>query len=228
MGHVERMNMKKTVAFIAVIALLSCWCAPHFHYPDYDRRGPIVISEQVGVTIDASERDKFDLFQGVDGFKEAQLYSVLAGGYEVEIITENQKLIGVNGGPQAVVILRDYIDRYNEIEVSKVEFEEKWKIADYDDLGQPITMDEVKRRRRGTSACLAGGASGFFAGSIAGFAIGSIDVRHDVDVWDFSPIIGCLIGGSSGCLMGAGLGYLIDGNKAMKVIKEARKLTVVD
>jgi len=128
------------------------------HYLAYERAGLITISERVGETIDPEEREQFALFDGIDDFKAAHFYSIEGGGYEVEIITEQEKLRAANMDPKAVEIMQDYIDRYEEIRSSREAFEKHWKIVDYDTLGQPITHDEIEYVNQHKYAwCCAGG-----------------------------------------------------------------------
>ncbi len=149
---------------IGIIVLVFFWFNCMYtarHYLAYQRAELIVVSQRVGETIDPQERKLFNLFQGIDDFKTAHFYSIEDGGYEVEIITESEKLRAANMDPKAVEIMRDYIDRYEEIRNAREAFEKKWKIVDYDTLGQPITRDEIEyanqhayERGCAASACL--------------------------------------------------------------------------
>jgi len=167
--------MKKTLVFIVLVAwLLNCApTLPQYKYHVYERKNPILISERVGETIDAGEGEQFDLFTEIGEFKEARFFAIKGGGYEIEIVTESQKMHAVNMDPNAVEIMRDYIGRYAEIKGDRASFENRWAIIDYDTLGVPITENEVKlaikqSHGRAIGGCIAG-CGGF---SLLGFGIG--------------------------------------------------------
>ena len=65
-----------------------------------------------------------------------------------------------------VMILLDYIARYEEIKVSRKAFERRWKIVGYDELGFAITVDEINRVKRGGTIRYVGGAAGFVTGAL--------------------------------------------------------------
>ena len=220
--------MKKAVVFIVVIALLSN-CAYNLHYyRDYKKTRPIVISPQVGETIDLEEREKFDLFHGIEDFKSAMFYVIPDGGYEVEIITEHSKLIAVNRDTNAIPIMRDYIDRYKEIKDSTSVFEEKWEIVDYDDMGQPITRDEVNsvkghyyRTCCGVGGCLLGLIPSAFLGLVVagpwrGYFL--TDPTHPTRGW-ITFFVSWTVSGLFGVLSGSAL----DRSRALKAIKMGRQ-----
>ncbi len=220
--------MKKTVAFIVLVALLlNCTYTAH-QYLYYERMRPLVISNRVGETIEPNEREQFGLFHGIDDFKSATFYSISHGGYEVEIITEDFKLVAINRDFQAVAIVRDYINRYDEIQESQQSFEKKWRIADYDDLGFPITHDEVSPLRRrytpylfGASCCLLGYFPSLYIGGGIGWSAGQEE--------GIGIAIGVLVGGLiASTVIGLLTGYIIDRNKPLKAIKEARKPRIVE
>ena len=235
--------MKKVVVITVLIALISCQCTSHYVIENQRASNPFIVSARVGETIDLEERDKFGLFQGIGDFREARFYSSAGGGYEVHIDTETQKLIALNMGSNEFLILREYIDSYEEIQESREEFEQKWEIVDYDDLGFPITMNEVNRHRGGgfsTTACLATG------GLITGL---SFLVALGIAMSDFHPwgsglspeekerkertanIV--LIGGTAlgillGVLVGKNIRKSVSEEEALKKVKEARKPSIVE
>ncbi len=234
--------MRKYIAFL-VVSVLFLNCAItytirdyHRDYHDYKRKKPIIISNRVGEIVDPEEREKFDLFHGIAEFKSATFYEITDGGYEVEILTEQAKLVAVNRADEAVTILRDYFDRYEEICESRKEFEEKWDIIDYDDLGQPIMWDEyddlygVRSYFRG--CCPYGGIF-----SIVGGAIGllivleTVVLEYDVDpalVLAAGTMIGVLGGGIIGLVVGKVIGGKPESDKIVATIKQAREPRVVE
>ncbi|UCD05386.1 MAG: hypothetical protein JSV98_09755 [candidate division WOR-3 bacterium] len=233
--------MRKIVVITVLIALISCQCTPHYFIENQRTGDPLVVSALVGETIDLEERDKFELFQGISNFREAKFYSSAGGGYEVHIETETQKLIARNRSSDEFLILREYIDSYEEIYESREEFEQKWEIVDYDDLGFPITMNEVNRHRGGQFswlACLGFGGVIIGLSSVAavGIAVG--------DVWppnSTSPeekerekrtaakvfVGGIMLGVLLGVLVGKNIKKSISEEEALKKVKEARKPSVV-
>lgn len=220
--------MKKKISVVVLLALLlNCAYTPR-HYIDYQKARPIVISVQVGETIDHEEREKFDLFHGIEDFKSAMFYGIPDGGYEVEIITEHSKLIAVNRDTNAIPIMRDYIDRYEEIKDSTSAFEEKLQIVDYDDMGQPITWDEVNQAQQKYGSCISGSLFGILGFVSGGIIVGSI-LSPSMEIESVAyAIIGAFIGGLVSCGIGVRIGRTIDRNNALKVIKEARKPRVVE
>ena len=135
--------MKHVVYVFVFILPLSCTYTLS-QYQESESRSPVVISERVGEIVNDEERLHYNLFPEVEDFESAQFYEIPEGGYDVEISTEHQKLIAYNRNRDAVLILREYINRYEIIKDSISLFEEKWGIVDYDTLGQPITQDEIR------------------------------------------------------------------------------------
>ncbi|MCK4252335.1 hypothetical protein KAX97_12875 [candidate division WOR-3 bacterium] len=219
--------MKKRISLVVLLALLvNCAYTPR-HYLDYQKARPIVISVQVGETIDHEEREKFDLFHGIEDFKSAMFYGIPDGGYEVEIITEHSKLIAVNRDTNAIPIMRDYIGRYEEIKDSTSAFEEKWEIVNYDDMGHPITQDEVNQAQQYYGCCISVsllGILGFVSGGFVGFLLSP---SMDIEYFHYT-ILGAFIGGLVTGGIGVLVGRTIDRNNALKAIREARKPRVVE
>jgi hypothetical protein len=236
-------NMRKIVVITVLVTLLSCQCTSHYFIENQRTGDPFIVSARVGETINLEERDKFGLFQGIADFREAKFYSSAGGGYEVHIETETQKLIALNRSSNEFLILREYIDSYEEIQESREEFEQKWEIVDYDDLGFPITMSEANRHRGGefsTTACLATG------GLITGL---SFLVALGIAMSDFHPwgsglspeekerkertativlISGTALGVLLGVLVGKNIRKSISEEEALKSVKEARKPSIVE
>lgn len=229
--------MKKRISVVVVMALLfNCAYTPR-HYLSYGETRPIVISPQVGETIDVEEREKFDLFHGIEDFKSAMFYGIPDGGYEVEIITEHSKLVAVNRDTNAIPIMRDYIDRNEEIKDSTAAFEEKWEIVDYDDIGQPITRDEVNRVKRyynyRIGCCVGGCLLGLVPSAILGIVVAGSSWP-----WPYMPledpthpeagVIVFIAGLTVSAGLGALLGNKFERSKALKAIKMGRQPRVAE
>jgi uncharacterized protein YxeA len=225
-------KMKKTLAFIVLVALLVNCAHTIPHYFDYERKRPIVISKRVGETIEPEEREQFDLFHGIGDFKAATFYGIKGGGYEVEIVTANEQLIVVNRDPQAIEILQDYIERYEEIKDSREAFEEKWEIVDYDDSGLPITKSEASMNvQHGWCIGCSGGCGlvsfGLSCVAVSLIALGELSSQHPGENDDL--YMAMLIGGTvAGMLTGFLMGRTVDSRRAIDAIKEARKSRVVE
>lgn len=216
--------MIRQVSIVVLTALLfNCAGIPR-HYLEYRSTGPIVISAHVGETVDPEERERYELFQQVSGFKTAAFYGIDNGGFEVHIITENDKLIAVNRDPSAIEILRDYIDRYDEIRESPIQFEKQWEIVGYDELGLAITQHEVKRVRKnvGCIGCVGGAAILITVPSVLFIAL-----AHDMP-WRDDITIAATLGLIAGVALGRVIGRQIDQGAALKAIKKARKPKIVE
>lgn len=230
--------MKRMVTLVVLVAwLLNCApTLPQYKYHQYKGIYPIVISERVGETIDAEEREQLDLFTEIGEFKEARFFAIKGGGYEIEIVTESQKMHAVNMDPNAVEIMRDYIGRYAEIKGDRASFENTWAIIDYDTLGVPITKDEVGRVLSPGHAVACGTANCLLVAPFAVILLAGV-FRGDSDVhgWDveaagiFAASIG--LGAILGLVTGCGTGCLVyqqDRRNVVNIIKEARKPKVVE
>lgn len=223
--------MKKTLAFIVLVALLVNCTHTIPHYFDYERKRPIVISERVGETIEPDEREQFDLFHGIDEFKAAIFYSISGGGYEVEILTENKRLAAVNRDSLAITVLRDYINRYEEIQGLKADFEEKWKIVAYDELGFPITSYEARSVKNRAMPWICGGGClllGALPIALLTMVIGGGSPSGEGDMnWTAGSIV--IISGVAGSILaGSVLGNKISNHGAVNKVKESRKLRTVE
>lgn len=221
---------KKALTVIVLITLLSNCTLTLPHYIDYQKKLPIVISTLVGETIDPEEREKFDLFHGIDDFKSATFYAISNGGYEVEIITENAKLASVNRDSNAILIMKEYIDTYEDIRDSRKEFDKKWNIVDYDELGQPITTNEINRVKGADyrvgcvgSCLMLGVLSLIFLDMVPHFALGPSKVNVK-DEWYYLVIGGTIVGVATGVLEG----HHADILNALEAIKKARQPRVIE
>ena len=223
--------MKKTLAFIVLVTLLVNCTHTIPHYFDYERKRPIVISKRVGETIEPDERERFGLFSGIEDFKAATFYGIKGGGYEVEILTDHERLIAVNHDPRAADMLKDYIERYEEVGSSPTEFEKKWNIADHDQLGQPITNYEINHvKGSGFAIGLGCGCSGVASLGFAYFVFWkSIGEAFEGGTYDLDWVELLVTGGSIlVTIMGVLLGNHLDKKSALDMIKEARKPRVVE
>jgi len=231
--------MKKTLVFIVLVAwLLNCApTLPQYKYHQYKGIYPIVISERVGETIDAEEREQLDLFTEIGEFKEARFYAIKGGGYVIEIATEDDNLVAINRDQDAVMIVRDYVNNYEAISIDHAAFEKKWGVLDYDTLGIPITENEVRlaiKQSRGSAVrgCIAG--CGCF--SLLGLAIGAGMASGASGAPD-APLaaIGLLICFAAGSAIGLVAGSIIyvttykkNTESVLGAIKEARKPRIVE
>jgi hypothetical protein len=122
--------------------------------------------------------------------------------------------------------MRDYLDRYEEIKDSTSAFEEKWEIVDYDDMGQPITRDEVNRVKRygyrigcGVGGCLLGLIpSTFLSLLVAGVGYDLMDMKHPEEC-----VIVFIAGLTVSVLLGVLLGNKFDRSSTLKAIKMGRQ-----
>lgn len=185
-----------------------------------------MINEEIGDVINSEEREKYDLFKGIQGFVSATLYRLPNAGYEAEIVTVGKKLKAVTRTPLAIELLRDYIRRYEEIKEDKTTFARDWQIVAYDDLGQPITRVELKRV--GTPATNGCGYGCCLLGFLSTGLIGVYIFNPEGDAYNVVSTLCGAPGGLIGSWVGASIGGKIDQRKAIKAIKEARKPRVVE
>jgi len=223
--------MRRSVSCILLIVLLYCHCSPR-HYSGYSKIDvPITVSDVVGEVIDAEERTKYDLFNGIEDFEQARFYPIAEGGLCAEIQTTNYTLVAVQHEPQMRFILKDYIENYESILSLKRAFETKWSIIDYDALGFPITEKEFAAIR--SNGCCLICATGFGVitfGLMALFSLGyAFEHENDDqgDVWN-TVVLATLGGTFAGLITGSLLGRKIDSDRAMEAIKESRMPRVVD
>lgn len=225
--------MKRTVAVVVLMVLLAN-CAPKLlarEYHQYERGHAIIISERVGEKVDVEERVHFGLFRGIDDFESAGFYDVDGGGYEVVIKTTKRTFVAVNRDPNAVEILRDYIDGY-EMDISSWKaFEKKWGIVDYDEIGFAITTSEVRQHSNpiASTACAVGCAASIVGASfLAALAITDPgDLRPTTEEEELQAYIALGLGIFGGGVVGIFVHNwrnTINMEKALEFIKEARKL----
>jgi hypothetical protein len=147
--------MKRNVSILLLCSfVLNCTYAPQRDI-QYGTKRQVVVSERVGETIDSDEREHFDLFLPeiyvkplTYQYESATIYAIPGGGYELQISGVKHTLVVVNKDPHGIDVLADYVDNHEDVIVSKLAFEEKWGIVDYDGLGLPITRKEMQITRK--------------------------------------------------------------------------------
>lgn len=221
--------------FVMVLMLCVTACTRNIRpQHTFERKELVIVSERIGEAIDVQERAEFGLFSYVDDFESARFYAVEGHGYEVEIFAGNQEFIACNRDPDALLIMRDYIDRREVIMDSMPAFEGKWSIVDYDTLGQAITKREIEMNMpikgswRGM-LMLAGGTAGCIGSClIVGAPSLAIDVPTDYDNSE-NRKKWLIIGGATalGGVSGWFIGKEFERRKALEKIKEARKPRLV-
>jgi len=135
--------MKRVVTFTVLLIFLHCQYAPRQYTSYYSIGNPVIISEMVGEVIDLEERNRYDLFRGIEGFQSARFYTMQEGGLIAKIETSEQMLAALNHDSLMQGILKEYIDNHEWVKDNKDLFERKWKIVDYDTIGFPITKNEI-------------------------------------------------------------------------------------
>jgi hypothetical protein len=232
---VEEGQMIRSTFFVVILLFLANCTYNLRHYQGLERKNVIVVSELVGEIIDAQESEQFGLFLGMDDFESARFYEVEGDGYDIEIYAGQQRFVAYNRDPDALLILKEYIEDYEVVKDSMSAFEEKWGVVDYDALGQPITRREVEMNMAPKSGyrawLLLTGATAGCVGSCLIFGAPSLALDVPTDYDNSENVRKGLInlgataaGGVSGWFIGSEL----DRRKALKMIKEARKPRVIE
>ena len=223
--------MKRFVSAVLITLLLSRCTYSIKRYDEYERGSVVTLSEKVGELIDAEERKQYGLFWGIVGFQSAVVYDIIEGGYVLEVVTKNDNYVVINRDPQGLDILRDYMDRHEEVKQSTEDFKKKWKILDYDKTGLAITEGEVNSVKGlgftigcatiGTVSTIALGAYFLLALGVA------VSLSHrDQNLTGFTVILVVgLITGIAGSIMS---GAQADRAHAISRIKEARKPRAIE
>ena len=86
--------MRNILFLLLILPFLQCTYSTR-HYLDYTASGSLVIHDEIGDIVDSKEREKYDLFRGIEGFVSAELYALPNAGYEIRMITEKGKLKAV-------------------------------------------------------------------------------------------------------------------------------------
>ena len=210
--------MKHIVVVVTLLSLLiKCTYSTYAlnQYSVYERGEPLILTERVGESIDVEERQQFDLFPGISGFREARFYDIKEGGCEILVATDTEKFKIISRDPLTVDILGNYINTCDEPTFIKVNFERKWRIVDYDAAGLPITQIEVNRIKRSTFRYRCGGISFLTCFSIS-FAL--LEMNGTQGVW------WGLIAGLTGLTAGWRIfGSRMDQKSAIEWIKKSRE-----
>lgn len=184
----------------------------------------VSVSGKVGVSIDLAERNEYEIFMNIPNFELATFYSIKEGGFLIEIQTKNDTLISVVKDKTIVIILRDYIERYEEIQVDRKSFEEKWSIIYYDEQGMPITENEILSKKG--SFCALGCA--LTGGAATGLLAGLSTALAYMDRTDNPPVVipmfvGVILGGVIGYSRGSRFDELrINRGRAIEQIRKSR------
>lgn len=243
--------MRRVVACLVIVAFVAnCGITIRKKEPREPiqevQRYPVETGEDVEevILIDAEEREVVGLFPGIEGFREARFTGVSDGGYEVEIVTDTEKLVSVNKDPNGMAIMREYLANYENIRGNPLSFETKWGILEYDTLGAPITQSEVDLSTAVAGAAGCGCGGGLIAAAAAGLIVGAIAVNEiqktggsgaDMGVGIGIMGVGLLlaglaavvVGASTGCLTGRSV-YQRSRENAVDAIKEQRMPKVVE
>jgi hypothetical protein len=211
--------MKRMMAIVTLFSLLTNCTYSLKQYSVYKRGGIVTLDERVGESIDAEERQRFDLFPGIDNFKEARFYSINENDCEIIIwLLDDSNFRIICRDPLIVDILGDYINTYDEITFSKKKFERRWRIVGYDNFGLPITQFEVNHVKEKRFRYICGGI-GFgicFSFCFIMLEINRIQGAQRV-LWE---MIAGLAGGIAGWRI---LGSKIDERNAIEAIKRSRE-----
>jgi len=227
--------MRRMVGVIVLVFfLLNCTYTAK-HYLAYERAELTVVSQRVGETIDPQERKQFNLFQGINDFKAAHFYGIEGGGCEIEILAAQQKFAAVNRDENTIMMLRDYIDRYEEIKESKEGFEKKWEIVAYDVLGFPVTKSEVNRYCHPAASWGCGIGSALFIIGCSVFAVTLLGLRTlfepttpaEEREQNIVLAVGTILGIATGAVVRTAI-KSSDELKSIAFIKEAREPRVVE
>lgn len=218
--------MRRVVANVVLLSLvLNCTYSVR-QYHTYDRGGIIRINDSLGEVIDAEERLEYDLFKGIEGFKEARFFAIGGGGYETEIVADHGTYITTNRDPRAIRLLEDYLSQYNTMQYGQRDFEKKWKIIGYDMLGFPITQHDVDKHS-GHGCCIASSVGlGLVTFALSAFVAWGYGIDRASDPDQSAVNARCLMivlgGTTSGLAVGHLVGRRMDRDKAIDVIREAR------
>jgi hypothetical protein len=147
----EREEHMKKYQLLIIIVIYSSGCIYSLHqYKYYDTGEAIIIHDSIGEIIDTEERSQYDLFPGIENFREAHFCKIHGGGCKIDISTELQEYVVISRDPSTIRILQEHISTYRTPSYSRKDFEKKWKILDYDDIGLPITVIEIDYVKRKT------------------------------------------------------------------------------
>ncbi len=177
--------------FVSIMVLYSCLQNCTFvpkHDIQYDIKRGVTVSERVGDTIDSEEREHFGLFLPeiyvrpmTYKFESAAIYAIPGSGYELRLSAASKTILVVNKDPRGIDILTDYIDNYESVVESRENFEKKWGVVGYDNLGLFITTSELEITRE------------YFVAEL------SRSARRDPLIWGTTA--GLCVGGAAGLVI---------------------------
>jgi hypothetical protein len=227
--------MKRAVTFIVLVSFLSSCVVrtQQVNGSPQDKRPSVVISKRAGdvIVIDAEKREQFGFFPGIERFKEARFTVTGSGGYDLEVVTQDGGYSGTNKDTVAAAVLCDYIANYEEYNGSPGTFEKKWNIVAYDELGFPITAYEVGSIKNRSLPWACGGGC-FLLGALPTafltMAIGGGSPSGGGDMSWTAGFIVILLGAAGSITAGSVIGNRISNSRAVKTIRESRKLIVIE
>lgn len=199
-------------------------------YESHSKGEMVRISEKVGASIDLKERNEYGLFTNFPNFKRATFYRRKEGGYLIEIQTKKEMLVSVVLDTAMLLILNDYIERYEEVQANREPFESKWSIISYDGQGIPITNYEILKFHKkgqghgwGCGCTIGGSALGFAVGAMIVFGQSFAHMDSGEPVSSGPVYIGLVIGAVGGYLIGNSIEKeRIDKGHIVRQIKELR------
>jgi len=137
----------------------------------------IIISERVGEEIDREERDKFRLFQRINGFQSAVFIKLPDNRYLLKIayLDENTGELKIERIQQSEASIKnrgDYIDRFEEIQAAKHQYQNLLK-------PQTVSSDSGKIKAHQDTVYQEPGAAFFFEL----FGRKSINIDFRINKW---------------------------------------------
>jgi hypothetical protein len=198
-------------------------------YASYTKGELVSISDKVGASIDVEERSEYALFMNIQDFERATFYSLIEGGYLIEIQTQTDTLTSVVLDTEMASILGDYVERCEEVKADRESFERKWSIISYDGQGIPITENEMVRyHKKGCCCALACGLGGSVVGLITGAVLALLSAEGDLlEIMESERTgifvsIGTAVGGIAGCFIGNNFDNKLAKGGIVKKIEESR------
>lgn len=194
----------------------------------YTKGELVSISGKVGASIDKKESNEYALFRNIPDFERATFYSLKEGGYLIEIQTTTDTLISVIQDKGMASILRDYLDRYDEVRLNRESFEKKWSIVSYDEQGIPITENEMSGYHKklyccAAGSCLGGGAVGFVTGVALEVISSDIDILNTEEE-NKRQFVSGFAGAAAGAVAGYFIGNSFDNRIAKgSIVREIKK-----
>lgn len=227
--------MKRAVAVVVLVSFLSS-CVVRTQQANgspQDESPSVVFSKQAGdsIVIDAEKREQFGFFPGIEGFEEARFTVTSSGGYDLEVVTQGGRFSGTNKDTVAAAVLCDYIGNCEEYSESPEAFEKKWSIVAYDELGFPITTYEVASNKNHSLPWACGGGClllGALPTAFLTMVMGGGTPSGDVHMNWTTGSIGIILGIAVSIAAGGVIGNRISNSRAVKKIRESRRLTAIE